>query len=529
MKIRNKEKLISVSIFVLCILFQLVCMVIINAKTLPSGDEWFTYGLANNTQEGPIFMDRKWITQKTDGTGWIPTELMRDYLVVNEGEEFDFATVISNQKRDVHPPLYYILVHVFCSLDSGNFNMLQSGMVNFLSLIGLNILLWKMGKYFFATLYERVLPVFALCFSSVTVLLIGYDRMYALLAFFCLLITYLQLRLAEDTDNRKVLCMLAGTTCLGCLTHYYFYMYLFAAFVVYAVEQLLISKKKNKTILPCVGAHCAGGIVALVLYPTAIRHMLFSYRGEEIRDGLFDNKLESFATYYRIVNEYFFRGYMPVVLVIIVISLVIGLKYKKIEFGKNYKNSFLLWGTLFFFCFIIAFISHETLWQYVSPGFALIILGICMVLLLAAWFIPQKWKVPAVMLLLLFLCGNRLMKGVESALDTDEYNQEITTMLQTQEGRDCVFVYESWNNLFNNRILDLMHFDEVLTVPLEELESTSMAQQLNTRKTEDELVVYLWDQDNDRLEEQIAHIEGDLGKEASLLFSSRKFSVFSMN
>jgi len=74
-----------------------------------------------------------------------------------------------------------------------------------------------------------------------------------------------------------------------------------------------------------------------------------------------------------------------------------------------------------------------------------------------------------------------------------------------------------------------MHFDEVLTVPLEKLESTSIAQQLNTRKTEDELVVYLWDQDNDRLEEQIAHIEGDLGKEASLLFSSRKFSVFSMN
>ena len=529
MKKENIEKYTVRILFVICILFQLGCMVVINSKTIPGGDEWFSYGLANNASEGSLFINQKWIDQNTGGTGWIQSEDIWSYFVVDEGEEFDFRSVIDNQKRDVHPPLYYILVHIFCSLTPGAFNMLQSGMVNFIALIGIHIILWKMGKFFFQSEFEKLLPSLVLCFSPITELIFGYDRMYALLVFFCLLITYLQLRLKEDTSNRKILIGLAITTCLGGLTHYYFYMYLFAAFVIYVATEVFISKRSIKNLFPCIISHCVGGITAIVLYPTAIRHMLFSYRGEQIRDGLFENKIEGFTAYIRYIDEYCFNGYMLMAFVAFAIAIVIGWYLKKADsFIKN-ENMYLFLGTIILFYGIIAFISYEKLPYYISPIYIPLVILLCVCGLRAVWFIPNKLKTLVVALLFAFMLGNSLAGGVEDALDTDEYNREITTMLQTQDGKDCVFVYESWNNLFNNRIWDLMHFDEILTVSLEEIQNVSIAEQLDNRRTENELVVYLWDQNNDYLEQQIMHIEEELGKEAKLLFSSRKFSVYSMN
>ena len=232
----EKQKVIAKCILVVLILFQVVCMFTIGMSSRPNGDEWFTYGLANNTDD-QIFMNEKWINKKTEGTGWVSTEHIKDYLFVNEGEEFDFASVLYNQKKDVHPPLYYILVHFLCSFTSGEVLMIHGSIINVIFLVAANIILWIMGKDFFKTDYERLLPSFAVGLSLSTVELYSYDRMYTMLAFFCLCITCLQLKLRKDMQSRKNLVLLAVVTCLGCLTHYYFYMYLFLLKVMFLLYQ----------------------------------------------------------------------------------------------------------------------------------------------------------------------------------------------------------------------------------------------------------------------------------------------------
>lgn len=512
----------------LFIIFQIACMTIIYAKSSPSGDEWFTYGLSNTVDAESLFMDLNWIERKTNGTGWVKTELFQQYLMVDSGEEFDFAAVIFNQKRDVHPPLYYLLVHLVCSLTPNTFCLFQSGVINLFSLAGINIILWKMGELFFKSDYERLLPTFVLCVSPVTGLLFEYDRMYALLAFFCVLLTYFQLRLFDNMQNRKLLISVTVITSLGCLTHYYFYIYLLAAFITFACINVLI-EKNLKCLFPCVTAHCVGGAVALVLYPTAIKHMLFGYRGEQIIESLFENKLEGFITYGKLIDKYCFNGHFLSFVIVTVLLIVIGMFVKKISIKKQQKALGLLLGTIFVFYITISYVSYERLWSYISPIFVLVVFAIGILLSYALLGVTPKIKLIAGMLMILIMMGNSLASTMNAAISIDKYNNEVNAILETQQGRDCIFVYKRWNNLYNNRIIDLMHFDEVLSIPLEEIDTIPLQTKLGDRESEDKLVVYLWDKDNENLDKQISYIEKEMKMEAVLLFSSRNFSVFSMN
>ena len=524
----GKHEIITKCILAMLILFQVFCVMTITLNSRPGGDEWFTYGLSNNT-DGHIFMNEKWINEKTGGTGWVSTEYFKDYLLVNEGEEFDFGSVLYNQKKDVHPPLYYMLVHFLCSFSAGEVLMIQGGIVNAIFLVAINIILWIMGKEFFESDYERLLPAFALCLSTSVAELYTYDRMYSMLAFFCLCITCLQLILRKNMNNRRMLILIAIITCLGCLTHYYFYMYLFAAFVIFAFERLILSKEKIKAMIPCVVAHCVGGLTAILLYPTAIKHVLFSYRGEQIRDGLFGSKLEGFTEYYKILDSFCVGGHLRVFLIIVILLILAGIFAKKLYIGTDKKNFFLMLGTILLFYVIMAFISYEKVWAYVSPIYVPIAFALGLLTVTALWFIPKNFKVLVGAIGIFLMLGNSLYANVENAIDSNEYNMEIDEMLMSQQGRDCIFVYESWNNLYDNRILDLMNFDEVFSVSLEELTNTDIEGVLKLRESEDEMVVYLYDRDNDELDAQVAYLEEAMGKKAMHLFSSRKYSVFSMN
>lgn len=525
--VKTKNILVK-CILIVFILFQVICMSIIGGMSRPNGDEWFTYGLANDTSD-QIFMNEKWINQKTDGTEWVSSQDIKGYLFVDEGEEFDFSSVLYNQKKDVHPPLYYMLIHLLCSFTPDEVLMIHGTIINVMFLVAANVILWVMGGELFKSEYERLIPSFVLCLSLSAVELYSYDRMYTMLAFFCLCITCLQIKLRKDMKGRKLLVLLAVVTCLGCLTHYYFYMYLFVAFMVFAFERLILSKTGIKSMIPCVVSHCIGGITAILLYPKAISHMLFSYRGEQIRDGLLGSKVEGFAAYYDVLNNFCFSGRFAVFFVIIVLLIVIGIVLKKIELGIDSKNIVLLVGTIGLFYFIIAFISYEKVWSYVSPIYVPIALLISVITVTALWFISSSIRTLVAMGCLLLLIGNPMLDNVRITLESNREDRELESMLQAYQGRDCYFVYESWNNIYDNQILDLLNFDEIKAVSFEELYTLDLKAEGESRKTKDDMVVFIYSRKNDHVEEQKSYIETSLGKKAEFLYDEHRFSVYVMN
>ena len=72
-------------------------------------DEIWSYGLANSNYHPFLY---------SDGAlehGWVNGEYFKNYVVADETHRFDYGSVFYNQKMDVHPPLFYIVLHTICS------------------------------------------------------------------------------------------------------------------------------------------------------------------------------------------------------------------------------------------------------------------------------------------------------------------------------------------------------------------------------------------------------------------------------
>ena len=90
------------------------------------GDEIWTYGLANGfyrpfiTLQPGISLINK-IGQECDNAGeWIDGEFFNDYITVDETDRFRYDSVVSNQAHDMHPPLYFAILHTISSFFPGS-------------------------------------------------------------------------------------------------------------------------------------------------------------------------------------------------------------------------------------------------------------------------------------------------------------------------------------------------------------------------------------------------------------------------
>ncbi len=118
----KKKKLFFVTVMAVILLMQLALFCYYgNRKTGFHEDELYTYYSTNKTA-GLFVSDRQWLMR----------DQLRNDFVVLPGEEFRYNVVKQMQSWDVHPPLYYYLIHTICSLTPGVFSKWQG--------IGLNLL-----------------------------------------------------------------------------------------------------------------------------------------------------------------------------------------------------------------------------------------------------------------------------------------------------------------------------------------------------------------------------------------------------
>ena len=110
---KNKKEIL---IIVILILIQSIIYVFVGAnKSYLHIDEAYSYGLTN--------YDKVEIEENADFYNtWHNKEYYEDYLTVNEDEIGDFKPVYENQKNDVHPPLYYLLLRIAMSFSVGSFS-----------------------------------------------------------------------------------------------------------------------------------------------------------------------------------------------------------------------------------------------------------------------------------------------------------------------------------------------------------------------------------------------------------------------
>ena len=286
-------------------------------------DEYYSY-YSSNVSVGLAPSDREWKTG----------ESIRNEFQVLPEERFRFRDVVRMQTYDVHPPVYYLLLHAVCSLTLGIFTKWSGLALNLLFFAGswclVALLAWKIsGKKKEIVLGSCLLYGFCPAILSGVALV----RMYMLLGFWILLLTWLHVK-ALETRRRgwRFYIPAAVTVYLGFLTHYYFAVYLF--FLAAAMECYLLFEqeehkswgKKWRDCFAYAAAVIGAMILAVLSYPACLGHIFRGYRGTEAMGAFFDlsNTLGRFRFFAGLLDEYGFGSCLPAFLLILILLLLTG-------------------------------------------------------------------------------------------------------------------------------------------------------------------------------------------------------------
>lgn len=183
--LRRISKINKKSAFLLYLLyFGILTALIATQKTrLWELDEVFSYGLSNYAGEGIIMPIQ-------DGVTYAPTtELFRTYMTVDEKNAFRYDIVWQNQRDDVHPPLYYALLHTVCSFFPGQYSKWLAASINIVFALGVLYMTRKL--LFLLTKDERLtfLASLAFIFSAEILSMTTFFRMYIMAMFWCTALT----------------------------------------------------------------------------------------------------------------------------------------------------------------------------------------------------------------------------------------------------------------------------------------------------------------------------------------------------
>lgn len=355
-------------------------------------DEYYSYYSTNRTA-GLYQPDREWMDRDT----------FRNEFVVLDGEGFNYGLVAMVQSWDVHPPLYYFILHTACSLFPGVFSKWLGIGVNILAFC-INFVLLCYLTYM-VTGKNKVLTFLVAAVHGLNAVIISgvmFIRMYEWLTVFVLLCACLHVRavIKKDMGIRTFLLPLTVTAYLGFLTQYYFIIFLFfmaAGFCVWRLWTDIREKEKVKLwscIKNCVkyGLSCGIGLMLAVLsYPASLSHIFRGYRGTgavtEFINGA--NTFDRLGFFAGLMNDYLFDGFLWLWLLVIA-GMVIFLLVKKSwgrtvgeeTFGFKTIPYFLLLFTVCGYFFTVsktALLLYETSNRYQLP-----IYGIVLLLVIAA-------------------------------------------------------------------------------------------------------------------------------------------------
>ena len=346
-------------------------------------DEYYSYGLANSPNGLGMAVD--WgIEYERDGLN----RLFVNYLAVWEDEIFDYKTVWANQSDDVHPPLYYAVLHTISSLFPGKFSIWFAGSINIIfALLTLGVLR-KLANAIFQVPFLTNLISIVFALSAEVLSATSFFRMYIMAMFFVTLTTYYFVELVEKQELswKEYFCLFALSVS-GALTHYYYVVYLVFICVVYGIW--LLVKKQWKNLIVFVGTMIASAFSAIVIFPAMLEHVFSGYRGAETMENFANSSLSDYGRrlsfFYKIFNERLFGGMLSwVVIGLVVFVLAMQLKNSKWikgelqQIAKNetiiIKGLLIVVPTIFYY-FIIAKVTIDNgSERYMVPIYAIAML-----------------------------------------------------------------------------------------------------------------------------------------------------------
>lgn len=302
---------------------------------------------------------------------WKTKEQAKEYMTVSSDEIFNYWSVYYNQARDVHPPLFYMLVHLVSSICLNNFTKYIIFSINLIFYIASCFVLKKILKLFNKEELSWItVLLYGLSMGMISIVM--FQRMYMMLTFFAMVYLYLNINIFKNSFeiDKKTKRKLTITVILGFLTQYYFCIY--AALVAIISAICMIKNKKWDSLKRYVWCHVKAAIIGLILFPASIYHIFFSYRGAAggVAEGSYLSRLQEYL-------KLIFYGFsIPEILGYITLGIIIAMFIRRIIIAKRKDIATLICLPIFLFVLVIAKIEPFINIRYISIVFPIIIIAV---------------------------------------------------------------------------------------------------------------------------------------------------------
>ncbi len=332
-------------------------------KSYLMNDELFTYGASNN---------REGITMEFPLNQWQDKKLFMEYATPGE-DAFCYSIPYYNQTLDVHPPLYYYLIHTISSFRPNEFSYWIGVGLNLVFLLGCTVVLYFLtlelfGKKGCAFL---VSALFGLTYGALNTLL--FVRMYMQFAFFLLLHLWVYAKYWEKERIEKKGYLFLGLTLIGgALTQYYFLIAAFFLGVWYTLK-LLLQKRFRETGAYFMTILISAGI-SLGLFPTMWNHIFHGTRGTQAQKAFLSlaGYPRSLLNMFNIISEQMFGGHLWLVLTLIILLLFVdSILRRRVPFQPFLKAMPLLFMCAGYFL-IVTKIAPYIIDRYMMPIYPVI-------------------------------------------------------------------------------------------------------------------------------------------------------------
>jgi len=439
---------------------------------------------------------------------WVTSEELRNQIIAEKGNRFTFIQVYLNQVVDVHPPLYYVIVHLVNSCIPGFFSNYILGGINLLFLLLTLYIIYLVSEIVLcdgkrALLVSTIYGLSQGFFSCVV-----YFRMYAVLSFFIVLTLYLTLVLLEKgmTGNRKFIIALISTIVLGSWTHYYYYVFLCPTVIITICG--LWKKFGKKETFFYVRKLIIAGIISVIIWPFSLYHILFSYRGTEAVDSLIHRGIwEAFCSYVTILCEGIISGNMFVGIMIVLAIIVLLINRIKSEKQLLCIKEMLVLFPVVFYWFLMIKITPVQSDRYVFCIMPMCCLIIVWIIFAMCKVLNQREKYAYCAVIILLICNL-----IGTLRPNYLYREQKDLQLGVTKNNDlnCLMIMDDDASAYAY-VPYLLDFNEILAIGFNDI---GVLEEIRPTDSDASIVLYIAD-----------YLETDLlVKEAACLLDASKVS-----
>ena len=369
-------------------------------------------------------------------------EEAKSYLVIEKNDIFNYFSVYYNQARDVHPPLFYFLVHFISSLFYGIFSKYIIFILNLIFFVLSLFIIKKIMKELKHD--ELTIPAMILYGASIgCISTVMFQRMYMMMTFFGLCYLYLTLKLINDNFEIKKKRWWIITILLGFLTQYYFCVYIVILFILVSIYLLL--HKQVKKWFKYLSVHIIPAISGIMFYPFSIEDIFFSYRGLGGTNEHTKTIMENINYYFTQIYELFgFKNILVFIIVILIFILIFKLikrNLQKISKEQLYKMLILI-ITIFIYILIMSKISPFLGEKYTSRYIMILFPTIAISIIYMSTFIFNKHTLIITLLFAIILSINGLINNTPTYLYKD--NKQVMELANANSDKYFVYVFDNY-------------------------------------------------------------------------------------